>query len=195
MRRSHSDAGHGRDGAHDVGEGSPAQVAPVGGDVLADEHDLASAESRRARSVLGEDIGAAACSRRARGSTGSCSTRRRDGSRPRCAGTPRAPRRSRSARAARTRLAYARDALERGEERGLLGDRQECGDLGDLGGEVGSVARGHAACDHDRPALALRQPLGGHLEDCVDRLLRGFLDERAGVDDTMSAPMRVLGKA
>ena len=55
-------------------------------------------------------------------------------------------------------------------------------DLGHLGEELGPVALGQAAGDHQAAAGRAALP-GGELQDGLDRFLLGPVDERAGVDD------------
>ena len=62
-------------------------------------------------------------------------------------------------------------------------------DLGDLAAQLRVIALGEAAGDHETPGVP-RLLLPRHLEDGVDRLLLGPVDERTGVDDD---DVRLLG--
>ena len=199
---------HAGDRAHHVGEGgrvrvaartARGQVAAVRGDVLADEHDLARAGRRPGAAPPRRSRRAGGCGT-GRGSQGSCSTSSGGGSRRRPAGTPRG--RSRCVAGTRARrprrsapCGHAREALEHVEQRVLLGDGHERVDLGHRFGEIGAVARRHAARDHELATLASGQPRLRDVEDGLDRLLGGVLDERARVHDDDVGGVGIVGDA
>ena len=72
-----------------------------------------------------------------------------------------------------------------------LVEADEAVDLGDLALQLLAVAVDHAP-GHQQP-LAAACLAGRHLEDGVDRLPAGILDEAAGVDDGVSAEVGVAG--
>ena len=76
-----------------------------------------------------------------------------------------------------------------GGERGAEGRHQV--HLGEGGGQLVAVALGHAPGDHQ--AGAGRTPVG-EVEDGVDRLLAGGLDEGAGVDHHQVGVLGALGR-
>ena len=160
MRRSHSTPGTAATArttsARHVSSG---QVAPVRGDVLADEHDLACAE-RHELFGLGDDVGQGhahvgsadrgnravrarpvAAVGDAQVCRGALAVRVGAPGRARLAGTP----------VTRSRVASSVSSSATGRNAATSGSS--------AARSVG-VARGHAACDDQRPALALGKPLG-----------------------------------
>ena len=126
-----------------------ALVAPEGGEVLGDEHDLARPRGRRPRRGCRRRSASAAC----RGTTGWRRTRRPGRS-------PRPPSRRPTAtvdagRGRFSRSSRGRHRLGRRRRRGLavsVTGHAEAGDRVDLGQGVGqlvAVALGHAAGDHE----------------------------------------------
>jgi len=85
------------------------------------------------------------------------------------------------------------NAVEDPGDAGELPGADEGVDLGQLPGEVGPVALGQAA-GHDEPAQPPPAAQLRHLQDGVDRLLAGALDERAGVDHRDVGVLDPLGE-
>ena len=63
--------------------------------------------------------------------------------------------------------------------------------LGQFGGKVGAVPLGQTAHRDDRPDVAARPQVGG-LQQRIDGVLLGLLDEAAGIDDHRLRHRRVI---
>ena len=87
-------------------------------------------------------------------------------------------------------LARGGFAVHRAQDLRDLAGAERRVDLRDLAAQLGVVALGEAA-RHDEPLRAARLLLARHLEDRVDRLLLGAVDEGAGVDDDHVRLLRV----
>ena len=72
-------------------------------------------------------------------------------------------------------------AAEGPDDVGHLAGAEHSVDLRNLGPQLLAVPLGQAAGDDERPAASVLLVLR-HLEDGVERLLLGGVDERAGVD-------------